>query len=418
MKSKIFLLIVTSLFIFSSCNEDNGDYKIVNVATAKYMTKDALRKSVIITAPAPIVESGKIYAYKNLVLVNDIDKGIHIIDNSDPKNPFKIAFISIIANKDMEVKGDYLYADSLMDLLVFDISDLSNITEVTRLTDVFPSYIPIPFMEDLYIEYGNRNYNNNELIVGWDITQERKSLAEIEEMNTGVFFEDAVLMNMDASSGTTGQGGSLARFKIVNDYLYAVDSHNINIFNIDNLEKPQQLQSVFAGFDIETIFNKEDHLFLGSMRGMYVYNIKDPASPQLISEFEHGTACDPVVVDDNYAYITLRAGNGCGALDSSLQIVDITDIANPELKKSYEMDNPYGLGIISDLLFICDGTSGLKVYDKTDINNLKMVNHYKNIQTYDVIPLEEHLLMIGDKILYQYKYQDEGIALLSKFSLD
>lgn len=176
--------------------------------------------------------------------------------------------------------------------------------------------------------------------------------------------------------------------------------------------------SVYAGFDIETIFNRGNHLFLGSMRGMYIYDIASPATPQFVSEFQHGTACDPVVVDDNYAYITLRAGNTCGALDSSLQIVDITDLNNPELKKSYSMDGPYGLGIKDNLLFICDGSSGLKVYNKNDIENLELINHFKDINTYDVIPLDSHLLMIGEDILYQYNYVDQGINLLSQFSLN
>ncbi len=210
----------------------------------------------------------------------------------------------------------------------------------------------------------------------------------------------------------------MARFKIVDDYLYAVDSHSINIFNIDQLENPQQLSSIFAGFDIETIFNRGNHLFLGSMSGMFIYNIESPASPQFVSEFQHGTACDPVVVDEKYAYITLRAGNSCGAIDSSLQIVDITDLNSPKLTKSYSMDNPYGLGIKNDLLFICDGSSGLKVYDKTNVEDIQLVNYFDNIITYDVIPLEDHLLMIGEDVLYQYTYTDNGINLLSQFYLN
>ena len=154
------------------------------------------------------------------------------------------------------------------------------------------------------------------------------------------------------------------------------------------------------------------------MRGMYIYDITLPATPQFVSEFQHGTACDPVVVDDQYAYITLRAGNSCGALDSSLQIVDITDVYNPELKKSYSMDNPYGLGIKDNLLFICDGTSGFKVYNKTDIENLELLDHFKDINTFDVIPLEERLLMIGENELFQYEYSDNGLDLLSRFSLN
>ena len=414
MKTKLILVFALLFFTFQSCS-DNTEFVLVNIATPKYMTLDVLRSSTEITIPTQIVESGKIYAYKNIILVNDMDKGIHVIDNTDPQNPQKIAFIKIVANKDMEVKGDYLYADSLMDLIVFDISDITNIKKVSRLKDVFPVYMPVPFMEDLIIDYGDQGYNPdpNDIIVGWDISQEQRRIEDLDQFNSRV----DILAFAEAST-TTGQGGSLAKFKIVDNFLYAVDSHNINIFNIDNLEKPQQLNPIFAGFDIETIFNRGDHLFLGSMRGMYIYNIESPSTPQFISEFQHGTACDPVVVDSDYAYITLRAGNSCGAIDSSLQIVNITDINNPTLTKSYAMDNPYGLGIKDDLLFICDGSSGMKIFNKSNVDDLQLVDHFENINTYDVIPLEDHLLMIGEGMLYQYGYTEEGINLLSQFSLN
>ena len=414
MKTKIILILTVVCFTLVSCISNDGDYINVKVATPEYMTLDAFRSSVEITSPIPIIESGKIYVYNDLVLVNDIDKGIHVIDNSNSENPHKIACIKIKANKDMEIKGDYLYADSLMDLVVFDISDINNIKEVNRLKDVFPAYVTLPFDDNLIVDYGDYGYNPNEIIVNWNITEERRSIEDVEYLNTRVF-DDVVFAEANVA---TGQGGSLARFKIVNDILYAVDSHSINIFNIDNLESPEEVGEVYAGFDIETIFNRDAHLFLGSMSGMYIYDISSPATPKFVSEFQHGTACDPVVVDDQYAYITLRAGNFCGALDSSLQIVDISDLYNPELKKSYSMDNPYGLGIKDNLLFICDGTSGLKVYNKIDIENLELLDHFTNINTYDVIPLDERLLMIGDNELFQYKYSDNGLELISKFSLN
>ncbi len=413
MKIKNLFLLTATLFFLVSCS-NNDEFETVNVAKPEYMSLDALRSSVEITPPQNIIESGKIYAYNNLVLINDVDSGIHIIDNSDPENPSKIAFIKIIANKDMEVKGNYLYADSLMDLLVFDISNLENIIEVARLKDVFPGYVTIPVSENVVIDYGENGFNPEGVIVGWTITQEQRRIEDQNYINGGVFFNDMAM----ASAESTGQGGSLARFKIVADYLYAVDSHNINIFDINNLESPVELQDVNAGFDIETIFNKENLLFLGSMSGMYIYDISSPELPKFISEFQHGTACDPVVVDENYAYITLRAGNFCGAFESSLEIVDISDIYNLELVKSYALDNPYGLGIKDNLLFICDGTSGLKVYNKTVIEDLELLNTFKNITAFDVIPMENNLLLIGDNTLYQYSYSNNGVELLSEFQLN
>jgi len=288
---------------------------------------------------------------------------------------------------------------------------VNNIRIVNRLENVLRDNLIWPAEADFF-EYEDFDYEN-EILIGWELVTERRL---IEEYN--LRFNDIAFAEAANDAGNVGQGGSLARFKIVNDYLYAVDSHTINVFEISDLENPRDLEDIYAGFDIETIFNKGEHLFLGSMRGMYIYDITTPASPTFVSEFQHGTACDPVVVDGDYAYVTLRGGNNCGATESGLFIVDISDIATPTLAVSYPMDEPYGLGIKDEKLFVCDGASGLKVFDKTDIQHLESLNHYKDIITFDVIPLEDMLLMVGDDILYQYEYLENSIELLSTLELN
>lgn len=81
------------------------------------------------------------------------------------------------------------------------------------------------------------------------------------------------------------------------------------------------------------------------------------------------------------------------------------------------MDNPYGLGIKENLLFICDGMAGLKVYNKENLEDLTLLNTFKDATAYDVIPLENSLLMIGSNTLYQYSYLNDGLNLISEFSL-
>lgn len=417
MKIKSLLLLCINFLLIASCTDDdsNGKYAEYLVARPIMMDRDEFTQSVNVIAPRPVDESGKVYTYGDYIFVNDKYKGVHVIDNRNPNQPVKTGFIKIPGNVGISVKDDYLFADSLMDLVVIDISNMDQIEQVNRLQNVLYNNVVFPFEADL-VDYGDYNYGS-EIIVGWETVTERRLVSEVEErMNGGVFMDFAAAEA--TNSGGTGQGGSLARFKIVEDYLYAVDSHNINIFNISDLDNPEVLDNVYAGFDIETIFNRDNYLFLGSMRGMYIYDITSPATPTLVSEFEHGTACDPVVVDGDYAYVTLRGGNMCGATESGLYIVDISDIENPELATSYPMDGPYGLGIKDEKIFICDGDSGLKVYDKTDINNLTELNHFKDIITFDVIPMENQLIMVGDEVLYQYEYLNNGIKLLSQIGLD
>lgn len=82
------------------------------------------------------------------------------------------------------------------------------------------------------------------------------------------------------------------------------------------------------------------------------------------------------------------------------------------------MDGPYGLGVKDEKLFVCDGDSGLKVYDKTDVENLVALNHFVDINTFDVIPLEHSLLMVGQDVLYQYSYLENDISLMSTLQLN
>ena len=42
----------------------------------------------------------------------------------------------------------------------------------------------------------------------------------------------------ESASATTGAGGSLARFAIVDNYLYIVDAHMLNIYDITDPSKP------------------------------------------------------------------------------------------------------------------------------------------------------------------------------------
>jgi hypothetical protein len=67
---------------------------------------------------------------------------------------------------------------------------------------------------------------------------------------------------------------------------------------------------------------------------------------------------------------------------------------------------------------VCDGDSGLKVYDKSDVEDLVVLNHFEDINTFDVIPLENSLLMVGEDVLYQYEYLDDNIRLMSTLELN
>ena len=421
MKNFVFLFCAIALSAFVSCDDD-GPYE--DYLVARPIVQDAISfkaEAIDITEPVAIVSSGKIYAYQDYIFVNDVNLGFHVLDNKNPSAPESIAFIKLEGNFDISIKDDKLYADSYGDLVIFDISDITNITLQSRIVnaiynnDVWLSNIEYP-QADFY-EYGDIDYGKD-IVVGWEVSTERRSVEEYEERyryTDDLAFQTAE--SNDSGQPSTGQGGSLARFKIIGDYLYVVDYSNINIFNIADVEDVKVLDDVQVAWDIETIYSQGDILFIGGAQGMYIYGIEDPKNPKFISEFRHGTACDPVVVDGDYAYVTLKGGGFCGNTESGLYVIDISNLENPELKVIYPMDGQNGLGVKDNTLFVCDGDSGLKVYDKTDAPNVTLVNTFEDIVAYDVIPLASSLLMIGDRTLYQYEYVDNNIRLLSTFQL-
>jgi len=427
---KLALLFLSILFIQACDLNDEDDQGKETFLIATPLSTDLIEfkeEAIEISEPIPMNESGKIYAYKNYIFVNDVNRGFHILDNSDPVNPTNIGFIKIEGNNDISIKDDRLFADSYGDLVIMDITDINAISVASRMENaIYQEFwctvgFDVAWPEADAFDYSNFN-SATEALTGWEINEVKMTQDEFnEQYGVTAFAEDSALANTSASvptGSTTGQGGSFARFRIVEDYLYAVESWNINVFDITDLDNPVVKEDVYTTGFIETIFNQGDILFLGGTQGMYIYDISEPATPTYVSEFTHGRACDPVVVDDGYAFVTLRSGNTCGETEDGLYIVDVSDLNNPTLHKTYPMTDPHGLGIKENTLFLCDGSDGLKVYDKSDVDNLYQLNHFEDINTYDVIPLANSLLMIGDKILYQYEYEDNNISLLSTFDLN
>ncbi|WPP50789.1 LVIVD repeat-containing protein [Catalinimonas niigatensis] len=393
-----------------------------------YMTTSELRSAVDILPPRTIQEAGKIYFLNNYLFLNDPGEGIHIIDNSDPSDPNRIAFINIPGNFDLAAKGNYLYADSFIDLMVFDISDVNNIREVRRVENVFP----------LYTSYSGFQVEDGQIITEWvqeEITEVIEG--EMDPLSSGMFYyrgglafaNDASFTNfaressgMNTSTGQqNGAGGSMARFAVVNNYLYTIDDYNMQVFDISQEDNPEEVgQDINVGFMIETIFPYEDKLFIGAQNGMHIYDNTDPANPQHVSTYEHITSCDPVVVEGNTAYVTLRNGNECQGFVNQLEVIDIEDPYNPQLVETYAMEHPHGLGIDNGTLFICEGEFGLKVFDASDSKAISenQLAHFDDIHAYDVIPLGGVLMLIGNDGLYQYDYTDPAnIQLLSKIAV-
>lgn len=375
-----------------------------------YTSLAEIRSGVKVTAPRSLSGLGKIYYKDDYLFVNEPGKGIHVINNKSPENPKQLSFIEIPGNYDLSIMDSYLYADSYVDLVVLDISSLTSVKEVKRLQGVFSEYNTFGFSVDP--EKG--------VVSGWqevEIVNVSSCDNQIQQWG-GFYFEKGIAfagadVNMSAAfapgnGSGPGVGGSMARFTIANDHLYVMDMGSIESYDLSNAANPVSKASIDVSWDIETLFPAGQHLFVGASSGMYIVDISQPEAPWLVSTYSHVNSCDPVVVDDTYAYVTLRSGNACQGFENQLEVIDIRDVTAPKLVKTYPMYNPHGLGKDNETLFICDGDEGLKVYGANDVHAIdkNLLAHYGDIHAYDVIPFNDVLMMIGADGIHQYDYSN------------
>jgi hypothetical protein len=405
MKSKNLLQILLPLFIVIlaySC-KDEDTYTVMSPV---YMAFDEFRTPLKSLPASNIKQAGKIYFKDNYIFINEVNEGIHVIDNSSPRHPIPIAFYEITGNVDLAIRGNTLFADSYIDLVAIDISDIYRPVEVGRIENAFPEVMPIPEDPSVPLAWDEIDRSKG-VIVDWQQTTKDRS----QHINWFGWRTDVVAYQASGGMESAGAGvaGSMARFMLNEEYLHSIAQpfvlKTIDVSSPDNMV---QTDSIRTWREMETLFRYDGHLFVGTTTGMVIYSLSNPSKPEFVSELNHINACDPVVVENGIAYVTLRSGTWCRNTTNQLDVVDISDITRPKLLKSYPMFNPHGLGIDNGTLFICDGADGLKIYDAGNPLAVQsnMIAHFKAIDTYDVIPLGDILLLIGHDGLFQYDYSD------------
>jgi hypothetical protein len=136
MKKILFFLLIT--LSFSGCFKSSPDPYYSTGYHPIYLSRTEMEK-VFVTTPQSLKVPGKIYIKDGFLFVNEVNKGVHIFNNKDPKSPQKIAFIQIPGNIDIAIRGAILYADNGRDLLSFDVTTPTEARLLNRMKDIFPN---------------------------------------------------------------------------------------------------------------------------------------------------------------------------------------------------------------------------------------------------------------------------------------
>lgn len=398
-----YLLLLLLPFTVASCMKDTVK-ESYSFFRPVYQTKDQVKAGIKNEPSIAIEKPGKIVLKDHYLFLNDIDKGVHIIDITDPTTPQKISFISIPGCVDMAINGNYLYADCYTDLVTIDITNPLQVTVKQFLNGVFPH------------RYYGAFFADTSLVIQKWIRVDTTISYPYSSGSRNYFFESTGLFTLGSRGGFSASSfsgtasvaiaGSTARFGLQQNRMYTVSYDDLKVFNITKADAPAYVNKVnLIQGNIETIFPYKNNLFIGAQGGMFIYSASNPDQPSLLGQFTHVRSCDPVVADDTHAYVTLSGGSFCGGFSNQLDVVDIKNLFSPKLLKTYPLKSPKGLSKDGNTLLICDGTDGLKLFNVADPSNVTHIKTVSGFDPHDVIAIQGYAIAVASDGIFMIDYR-------------
>lgn len=135
MKAFFFSLYLLLLISFTSCDPTIEPPLVEGM---KPIYGDLYSSEFIASeGPREIGELGKFISVGDVLFINEMLQGIHVVDNTNPTNPVFTHFFKIIGNREFTIENNTLYADNSKDLLVIDISDFNNIKYLSHIENQY-----------------------------------------------------------------------------------------------------------------------------------------------------------------------------------------------------------------------------------------------------------------------------------------
>jgi hypothetical protein len=308
-----------------------------------------------------LIDPVNMYLYDTLLLVADASQGILVYSVKSRSIPLYKMTIPLDGVTGMAMKDSIVYANSYESILALRIKgdNTFDTASVIRNRTYYPP------MEDRVVDgspFSCMPFGGNKVV---------------------------------AAGSADGAGGSYATFAIIDTFLYYVDNGSLVTMSIASPAKPKQIARADLGWSVETLFPTDKYLFIGGSRGMYIMDRSGPGGPVLIGSMQHFKACDPVVVQDTMAYVTLRSGSSCGDARDVLLTVSIAEPSSPELVKETPLQTPYGLAVKDSLLVVASGNAGYSLFSIKDPANAALLGQWRDFDAKDFIWTGTTLFVMG-----------------------
>ncbi len=151
-------------------------------------------------------------------------------------------------------------------------------------------------------------------------------------------------------------------------YAYIADlSGGLKVIDVRDPKHPTLLSTLPDSTSALNVFISGDYAYVSSLnRGLQIVDITNPEKPVITAEIQKEGATYDISVSGNYAYLTGSAKTiGDDHTKTGLEVIDISDPANPIVVGFVETDDPRRISLYENHAYIAD-ISGLKIVDVND----------------------------------------------------
>lgn len=141
MKRTLLLLLIS--FLLGSCwytpvSDDNAVGETFESAYEPLsMKRETFETTITVGSARDIANAGKIYVNGDIVFINEMEKGFHVLDNTNPEEPKNIAFIEIPLATDLAIRNNTIYVHHAVDLVSMRFNQ-DEVEILHRERNVFP----------------------------------------------------------------------------------------------------------------------------------------------------------------------------------------------------------------------------------------------------------------------------------------
>jgi hypothetical protein len=324
----------------------------------------------------------------NYAYVLSYRNGIIALDISDPTNPFVVESIDIdfpISIADIAIYNGFLYIADTVGIRVINISDPYNLSEV---------------------EFFEMARMLNDIVIS-------EGYAFVSEANQGLRIIDLSDPNNLEEIGSYDTGIRVEEITIEGDYAYVSADHDgFQIIDISDLTNPVQI-GLYGGYGgVRDLEINNGYLYLAAgAENLLILDVTDPTNPEEVGVYETEEGIFHITINNDKAYVDVdhtffqivdisdplnpvgqgslnkygkandvAIQNGYAFFDcgNAMQIIDISDVEDPEVIFTYEFDFASLDGIIveGDYAYLSDSHHGLRIMDISDPTNPIQVGMY------------------------------------------